>query len=276
MNARVLGQYNDALTEGIKKYRGTFREIVEVDTSLLDAKQGVTQIAGTLLRTAESLLDEQIAVVPTTDLQNLMGSKELVKVRSGVKDAFQGIRARTTWPRRSTAEDDPSVVQLLPILVIRRKNKREVLLIEHRGGKHGSMENRKTVWLGGHCRDEDQGRRGSDFLRAALVREISEELKLDLDTRRVAGPTVLVWDRSADRSARHLAIVFEYPWIADEGALHEREFPEITNKSVFTRFVSVDDLKTVFNKLEFWSQAYLRYLFDENFEGTTTQLKLVR
>jgi predicted NUDIX family phosphoesterase len=103
--------------------------------------------------------------------------------------AFQGLRTdieayvprileaqNTRYAPRSLAEDDPSLKQIIPYVLVRRGN----ALLHYVRGK-GSGEKRLvakgSIGIGGHInhRDEDLFGAGFDYYEKAVQRELHEE-----------------------------------------------------------------------------------------------------
>jgi len=176
--------------------------------------------------------------------------------------AFQGLRTdigayiprileaqNTKYVARSVAEDDPSLKQIIPYVLVRRGN----TLLHYVRGK-GSGEKRLvakgSIGIGGHInhRDEDLFGVGLDFYEEAVQRELHEELLIDADlaTRVVA----LINDDSTPVGQVHFGVVH----VCELGAQHvSRGEPCITD----LRFLALDELQARRDAMETWSQLCL-------------------
>jgi predicted NUDIX family phosphoesterase len=179
--------------------------------------------------------------------------------------AFQGLRTdigayvprileaqNTRYVSRSLAEDDPSLKQIIPYVLVRRGN----TLLHYVRGK-GSGEKRLvakgSIGIGGHInhRDEDLFGSGTDYYELAVQRELHEELLIDADlaTRVVA----LINDDSTPVGQVHFGVVH----VCELGGEHvSRGEPCITD----LRFLTLDQLVERREAMETWSQLSLDFL----------------
>jgi predicted NUDIX family phosphoesterase len=179
--------------------------------------------------------------------------------------AFQGLRIdigayvprileaqNTRYVPRSLAEDDPSLKQIIPYVLVRRGN----TLLHYVRGK-GSGEKRLvakgSIGIGGHInhRDEDLFGSGTDYYELAVQRELHEELLIDADlaTRVVA----LINDDSTPVGQVHFGVVH----VCELGGEHvSRGEPCITD----LRFLTLDQLVERREAMETWSQLSLDFL----------------
>ena len=179
--------------------------------------------------------------------------------------AFQGLRAdigayvprileaqHTRYVPRSLAEDDPSLKQIIPYVLVRRGD----TLLHYVRGK-GSGEKRLvakgSIGIGGHInhRDEDLFGAGTDYYELAVQRELHEELLIDADlaTRVVA----LINDDSTPVGQVHFGVVH----VCELGGEHvSRGEPCITE----LRFLTLDQLAERRDAMETWSQLALDFV----------------
>lgn len=179
--------------------------------------------------------------------------------------AFQGLKTdidayiprvleaqHTRYVPRSAAEDDPSLKQIIPYVLIRRGDR----LLHYVRGK-GSGEKRLvakgSIGIGGHInpRDEDLFRTGLEFYEEAVRRELHEELLIeaDLTTRIVA----LINDDSTPVGRVHFGVVHVCE-LGDEDV--SRGEACITD----LRFLTLDELAARRDRLESWSQFCLDFV----------------
>ena len=178
---------------------------------------------------------------------------------------FQGLRTdieayvprileaqHTKYVPRSLAEDDPSLKQIIPYVLVRRGD----TLLHYVRGK-GSGEKRLvakgSIGIGGHInhRDEDLFGVGFDYYEEAVQRELHEELLIDADltTRIVA----LINDDSTPVGQVHFGVVH----VCELGDQHvSRGEPCITE----LRFFTLDQLRERRNAMETWSQLSLDFV----------------
>jgi predicted NUDIX family phosphoesterase len=173
--------------------------------------------------------------------------------------AFQGLRTdirayvpriletqNTRYVARSLAEDDPSLKQIIPYVLVRRG---DTFLHYVRGKASGEkrLVAKGSIGIGGHInhRDEDLFGTGLDFYEDAVQRELHEELLIDatLTTRIVA----LINDDSTPVGQVHFGVVH----VCDLGDEHvSRGEPCITD----LRFLTLAELRERRDQMETWSR----------------------
>jgi len=175
---------------------------------------------------------------------------------------FQGIRTsvapfvprilearNTRFVARSQAEEDPSLKQIIPYVLIRRGD----TLLHYVRGK-GSGEKRLvakgSMGIGGHInhRDESLFQAGLDCYEEAVQRELHEELRMDgrFRTRIVA----LINDDSTPVGQVHFGIVHLCD-LGDENVSKGEAC--ITD----LRFLTLPELRARRDQMETWSQLCL-------------------
>jgi len=179
--------------------------------------------------------------------------------------SFQGLRTdidayvprilqaeNTRYVPRSLAEDDPSLKQIIPYVLIRRGN----TLLHYVRGK-GSGEKRLvamgSIGIGGHInhRDEDLFGSGTDYYEEAVQRELHEELLIDADlTTRVVA---LINDDSTPVGQVHFGVV-HVCGLGDEHV--SRGEPCITD----LRFLTLEQLRERRGAMETWSQLCVDFV----------------
>lgn len=179
--------------------------------------------------------------------------------------AFQGLRtdisayvpriletANTRYVARSLAENDPSLKQIIPYVIVRRG---DTYLHYVRGKASGEkrLVAMGSIGIGGHInhRDEDLFGTGLDFYEEAVQRELHEELLIDatLTTRIIA----LINDDSTPVGQVHFGVVH----VCDLGDEHvSRGEPCITD----LRFLTLVELRERRDQMETWSRLCLEHL----------------
>jgi len=182
--------------------------------------------------------------------------------------AFQGLQTdidayiprileaqNTRYVPRSRAEEDPSLKQVIPYVLVRKGD----TLLHYVRGK-GSGEKRLvakgSIGIGGHIshRDEDLFGNGLDFYREAVQRELHEELRFDghFETRIIG----LINDDSTPVGQVHFGVVH----LCELGKHNvSRGEPCITD----LRFFTLDELQNRREQMETWSQLCLDFLVVE-------------
>lgn len=150
---------------------------------------------------------------------------------------------------RSRAEIDPAYKQIIPYAIFTFGGK---ILHYVRGAKSGEkrLAAMGSIGIGGHINDSDESLFSFDLdaYRAAVQREIQEELKLEGACEdRVAA---LINDDSTEVGRVHLGVV-HLVVLSDAGVRAGEK--AITG----LRFLTLDELKRRRDKLESWSQIVL-------------------
>jgi predicted NUDIX family phosphoesterase len=161
-------------------------------------------------------------------------------------------KQNTRYVPRSLAEEDPSLKQLIPYVLVRRGH----TLLHYVRGK-GSGEKRLvakgSIGIGGHInhRDDNLFGTGLDFYEEAVQRELHEELLIDADlTTRVVA---LINDDSTPVGQVHFGVVH----VCELGDEHvSRGEPCITD----LRFLTLDELRARRDAMETWSQLCLDFV----------------
>jgi predicted NUDIX family phosphoesterase/thymidylate kinase len=266
MNLETLNSYNDNLRSAMEKYKTSFRRIIHLDTSNTQTVEAVAETAFEVLTAADHLVDEQVAVVDRQFLVDSFQQKPIVTEPEQVTEFTHQIVGNMRWMRRTEAELNKGLVQIVPVAVITRNG--EILVLTIRGTSNGKrLVGKRSIWVGGHFRASDSQLDGSENgLRHCLIRELDEELSIRLDFADLSDvPNAVIWDSTAPRTEQHLALVFQYRIQAQKmqrNVLHQRELWESRTKSLFTEFVSVKGARL--ENMESWSKLYLRSFYDKD------------
>lgn len=142
---------------------------------------------------------------------------------------------------RPLAEDDPSLKQLIPYVVV-RDGERTFLMQRTDAGGDARLHRKASIGVGGHLNPVDHG---EDPLMAGLRREWAEELDADWDPDfELLG---LLNDETNPVGAVHLGVVFTVD--ADGRAVDVREHDKLVGS-----FAGADELAAVWDRLETWSR----------------------
>jgi predicted NUDIX family phosphoesterase len=116
-------------------------------------------------------MDEEVLVVPRP---GLLSDGAFHGLRTDAAAVYLArIRACGFFRRRGDVEDDPSLKQIIPYVVVRRGE--EIFLFQRtdRGGD-ARLHHRYSIGIGGHINRSDVG--DADPIETGLLREIEEEL----------------------------------------------------------------------------------------------------
>jgi predicted NUDIX family phosphoesterase len=189
-------------------------------------------------------MDEEVLVVPR---DVLLPEGAFTGLRPPDEAYLRRIRQRGFYRRRAEVEDDPSLKQVIPYVVVRRGG--EVFLFRRLGrGGEPRLYQLYSVGVGGHIHRADGG--DGDPVEAGLVREVEEELEF-------TAPWEVRWvgvlnDECNPVSAVHFGLVFEAN-TAGEVRVRERDILE-------GRFVPVAEAVEYYPRMESWSQLVVEGL----------------
>jgi predicted NUDIX family phosphoesterase len=196
---------------------------------------------------APPAIDEQILVVPRAVLPELAGWHG-IRV-DGLERVLAVVAASARPHARSLAEQDPSLKQVIPYLVL-RDGPRYFLMQRTRAGGDARLHDRWTIGIGGHLDAADGD------IEGGLRREWSEELEsTSLPSWRPIG---VLNDDTTEVGAVHLGVVY----VADiaGGQVRIRETDKLTGA-----FVEVPAVEAVRDRLETWSAIVFDHL--QSIEG---------
>jgi len=127
-------------------------------------------------------MDEQVLVFPACYQQHLIGLPGLVanKDEPGNWEAFvKEIAPHLRFMRRGDVEEDPTINQVIPYVVIHDGNQK--ILVYNRGSKGGEprLSDKWSIGFGGHINIEDMPgcKAEADIILVAGTREVMEELE---------------------------------------------------------------------------------------------------
>lgn len=151
---------------------------------------------------------------------------------------------------RPAMEEDPSYKQIIPYVLFRCGDS---FFRYTRGKSQGEarLHAKQSIGVGGHVDEADaDGRATLDAYELALRRELDEEVAIaSPGTLRRIG---LINDDSTPVGTVHLGVVHLYELERPEVAAREDGLAE-------ARFVSIEELRQGFERLETWSQIALNH-----------------
>jgi predicted NUDIX family phosphoesterase len=188
--------------------------------------------------------DEQVLVVPRAAL---VPGEGWLGVRRGDLVDELGIVARDGYfVRRSDAEDDPTLKQVIPYLVL-RDGERWFLMRRTRAGGDARLHDRWSIGVGGHLNP------GDSDVAGGLAREWAEELVADFEPE--YAPVGLLNDDTTPVGAVHVGFVY----VADAGG---RPVTIRETEKLEGSFVGRESVALVRDSLETWSRLAFDALAD--------------
>ena len=176
-------------------------------------------------------------------------------VEPGVRpweEAAPALTGRVCWLDRAEAERSSRFVQLIPCAAVRDGGR--WLLLRRAPGPSASLSVRLSLVAGGHADGEGRGGGALALLRAALERELGEELGLDAREAPLdEAPFAVLRDGASGPVARHAAIA----WIADAARNAVEVAPGDEYDPAGTRWASLAEVRAVRSALDPWSDLLL-------------------
>jgi len=156
------------------------------------------------------------------------------------------IQAHKEFLPRNIMEQDPSYKQIIPYLIYKHEN-HYFLMQRHAQASEIRLQNKYTLGIGGHIRQEDMG---SNLISDWATREFHEEVSYSSNL--TITPLGILNDDSNSVGQVHLGFVF----------LLEGDSPQISIKSELKsgELVSITQCHEKYAYLESWSQFVVNYL----------------
>ena len=189
-------------------------------------------------------MDEQILVVPRGELF-WNGAFRGVSA-DGLEEYLARIRRSSIFRRRGDVEDDPSLKQIIPYLVV-RSGDRYMLIRRTRSGNEQRLHDLYSIGVGGHIAKEDVDG-ADDVITAGLRRELEEELTIDGEWS--ARPVGVLNDDANAVGQVHFGLVHLVEVSSGRVAIKETE--RLTG-----RLAPAHEIRAVYAQLETWSQLVL-------------------
>lgn len=163
-------------------------------------------------------------------------------VEAGLEGAQQVIRECSFFMPRSDVEHDPSVLQIIPYVVFRHRD-RYLLTRRLQASTEKRLRRLYSLGVGGHINPGDL--EGGDPISDGLRREWEEEVVYDGDFEaRLLG---LLNDDSAPVSRVHLGIVFLVDGTTPDIAIREQD-------KLSGELLTLDEMRMYYLEMESWSQ----------------------
>lgn len=265
MRTDILNSYRECVINTTKKYDVKYQKIELFDTTnteIDDVNYNVTK------NTLEILKD---------NLVEKIGYIHRSKISSSLPEYFDLNESKIgnielEYGYRDDVEENESVVQPIPILVITNKERDKIFVVKKKksqnlGERTSPEKDKLLIYLGGHSRKEDCfGKEDSSLFsitKHSLKREIKEETGLNYMPPKGQDNPSCIWVRDNSRSKKHIAIL--YIWEVDFSAtkirLDKNEFMVAPNTKSGT-VMPVSEIIGREKELESWSKIILREYFN--------------
>lgn len=186
-------------------------------------------------------MPEEVLVVPRARL--FPGSGLHGFSTDGIPGYLAAIAAHAYFAPRARVEDDPSLKQIIPYVVLRHHD-RIFLVHRTRGGSEERLREKLSVGLGGHINPEDVAD-AADPVDAGMRRELTEEV--DVPQGWQARAVGVINDDVEPVGRVHFGLVF----VADlpTADVRVRETTKLAGA-----FATLQEVRAAYNRLETWSQ----------------------
>ncbi len=168
--------------------------------------------------------------------------------REAIDGICERIRRLGFWKKRSLVENDPSLKQIIPYMVV-TDGARIFLLRRKAKQSEARLRNLYSIGVGGHINPVDGG--VQDPVLAGMNRELREELSISGEPR--ISPLGYLNDDSNPVGSVHFGLVFKVEAPADSVSVAEDEMME-------GRFATLDDLAGHADAMETWSRLLLEFI----------------
>lgn len=193
------------------------------------------------VRHARDEMDEDILVVPRADLFWSGPFRGVLTER--LDEYLRRVRRYGVFRRRRDVEEDPTLKQIIPYVLVRSGARYMLFQRTHRG-REGRLRGLFSIGVGGHVAREDvEG--SDDVVAAGLRRELGEELVMGGPwSVRLVG--VLNDDDNAV-GAVHFGLVHVVDVASGEVSVREAD-------RLVGRLASRDEVRAAYPQMETWSQ----------------------
>jgi predicted NUDIX family phosphoesterase len=191
--------------------------------------------------------NERILVIPSHVIVPKLTSHRFLETTISYDELMNLIDEHHQLVDRAPAETDNSLKQIIPYAIIRFGD--QVYLVKRsKRQAEARLHDLYSIGLGGHISESVD--ESSDVIRAALARELDEEMVID-------GPSLVKYvgiinDDTTDVGKVHLCILHE--------VLLEGEYCRIREKENMTgNWCAIPSLAIYYEKMESWSQIVCKY-----------------
>jgi len=186
-------------------------------------------------------MPEQVLVVPRARLFPRGGFHGFS--REGLPGYLVTIEAHSFFALRDRVEEDASLKQIIPYVVLRHDDR--IFLVERtRGGSEARLRDKLSIGLGGHINPSD-GDRAADRVTAGMERELTEEVALPPGW--CAKPIGLLNDDIEAVGRVHFGLVYVADLPSPDVRIRE------TSK-LAGAFATREEVRAAYPRLESWSR----------------------
>ncbi len=186
-------------------------------------------------------MDEMILVIEDSDLNTLFNDYGFFRIP--LEKIKKLVEKRGFFVRRSRAEHDKSLRQLIPYVVIKNKNGLYLMVRRLKTQTESRLHGFYSLGIGGHVNDTDDGDSPWMKFLSGMEREINEEV--DVETYDWPKYVGIIRENTTDVNKVHLGIVFTIT----------TKVKGIKENDKFTwELVTPDEITKRYDELESWSR----------------------
>lgn len=243
MNPEVLQMVKDSVLECCERLKTEFRAY-KLDTSFGEAKDDPKRTAEVVIDIILALIEEQVKeevlFLPKARVQERFAGKGFLDA-SRAHELAGLFRESGTFDARENVEADPTLVQALPIVIVRNASGAVLRLRRREKSQENPLHEKIVIWAGGHVRREDAT--NGDPLVYCAMREVREELRLNVEFESLHMLGAVYFDMGGSTS-KHVGIAYEWRAPSDDVAvaLSSAEFFERRGTSLSGSFVEIEKL----------------------------------
>lgn len=198
------------------------------------------------------MAEEHVLVIPESRLTELGRFSGFKPFSQSDFDALLNPEFMEFRPR-STVEEDTTVKQLIPYVVLEAEVDGKLSVFQYTRGK-GQGEKRlhalRSVGIGGHISQEDAD--SDDLYRSGMMRELEEEVCIEASySEELSG---FIYDDTTPVGRVHLGVVHRLRLESPAAKARETEI-------AMSGFAAVDDMKRELDCFETWSQLCLTNMY---------------
>ena len=198
------------------------------------------------------MAEEHVLVIPESRLTEMGRFSGFKQFSQSDFDALLNPEFMEFRPR-STVEEDTTVKQLIPYVVLEAEVDGRLSVFQYTRGK-GQGEKRlhalRSVGIGGHISQEDAD--SDDLYRSGMMRELEEEVCIDTGyTEELSG---FIYDDTTPVGRVHLGVVHRLRLETPAAKARETEI-------AMSGFAAVEDMKSELDGFETWSQLCLTNMY---------------
>lgn len=261
MNKKTLCAFSESIQRTIEKFNTSFSKIKEINTTEKSPNDVNYEVTSETLSIISDMVEEKIGYVNLESFENFSN-------KSTFRHSEIDENIKLEFAPRSDIERDDTKLQIIPIVAITSKDCSRIYVVRKSPKviSDESAEKDKTLgYIGGHIRKEDATKNCNNFLatiKIALSREVREEVRQNFSFDE--DNPLYIWDKSTEKSKRHLAVLFHKKVDFDniKLTLDKDEFVSKSNSKKSGQILTRDELSK--EKLEFWTSIIMREILVSN------------